>query len=351
MATFFVSKKEKMFFVEHLSLMIKGGMLINEALESLKKETKSWVFKKALDDVLKKILEGESLNKSMERHPRIFNKFFRSVVKIGEESGTLDENLKYLSSSLHSEYSLRKKILGALIYPMLIMVVALTVVLIITLFVLPKLLNLFQVLEIQLPLATRILLGSGTFLEKYWFLILGGIFLLFVIWKVLQIIKLVRFYFHKIILSFPFFGKVNKNHNLARFSRTFYTLLKSGMPILESLDVCIDVVPNEVYKKNLGLVRSEVERGEKISQGLGKFPETFPSVFTQMVLIGERSGNLEEIFLYLAKFHEREANSTIKNLSGLLEPVLLILVGLFVAFVVLSIITPIYQFTSGIRIR
>ncbi|MFQ6049789.1 MAG: type II secretion system F family protein [Candidatus Paceibacterales bacterium] len=348
---FFVSQKERMFFVEHLSLMIKGGIPIAEALETLKREAKSRIFRKALNDVSERILEGESLNKSMRRHPKVFNKFFRSVVRVGEESGTLEENLRYLSSSLRSEYSLRRKILGALIYPILIILIALTVVSIIVLFILPKLLNLFQALEVQLPLATRALLNLGGFLQKYWLFILVGIFLYFLILRILQIFKFIRLYLHSRSISFPFFGQIEKNRNLAEFSRIFYTLLKSGVPILEAFDICIDTLKNEVYKKKLLLARSGVEKGEKISQGLKRFPESFPLIFSQMVLVGERTGTLEESFLYLSEFYEKEVDSAVKNISGLLEPVLLILVGLFVGFVVLAIITPIYQFTTGLRIR
>lgn len=348
---FFVSQQEKIFFTEHLFLMIKGGIPLTEALETLKNEAKSRPFKKALNDILKRVLEGENLSKTLGKHPRIFNKFYQSVVRTGEESGSLEENLKYLTSSLENQYSLKRKIIGALIYPALIVVIALIIISIITFFILPKLLSLFRVLEIELPFATRILLAGGTFLQKYWIFILGGIFLLFLIWRILQKIKFIRFYFHKASLSFPLFGRVIKNRNLAEFSRTFYTLLKSGLPILEALDICIETIQNEVFRKNLYSVRLGVERGEKISQGLKRSPETFPSIFSQMVLVGERTGSLEEGFLYLAKFHEKEVDSTIKSLSVLLEPVLLILVGLFVAFVALAVITPIYQFTSGLRIR
>lgn len=348
---FFVSEREKMFFAEHLSLMIKGGLPIAEALETLKGEAKSSRFKKVLNKVLKRILEGEKLSKSLGEHPRVFNKFFQSIVKAGEESGTLEENLRYLNSSLQADYGLRRKILAALMYPLLIVVIAVAIVLIIALFVLPKLLTLLQTLQIQLPLATRILLGTGTLLQKYWISILGGIFLFFLIWKILQMIRLVRFHFHKINLAFPIFGMISKNRNLAKFARISYTLLKSGVPILESLDICTETFQNEVYRRNLSLVRSGVERGEKISTGLKRFPQTFPVIFSQMVLVGEKTGALEESFLYLAEFHEREVDTAIKNLSGMLEPILLILVGLFVAFVALAIITPIYQFTSGLRVR
>ena len=348
---FFVSRKEKMFFAGHLSLMIKGGIQIAEALEILKEESKSRVFKKALNDVLERILEGESLNKSLARHPKIFNKFFQNVVKRGEESGTLEENLNYLSSFLKTEYSLRKKIIGALIYPIIIIVIALAVVLVVTFFILPKLLSLFLALEVQLPLSTRILLGSGNFLRNYWIFILAGIFMYYLIMRILKTFKPTKFYIHKRNLLIPFFGRIEKERNLVEFSQTLYTLLKSGVTILDSLDICIDTLENEVYKRKLTQVRFEVERGGKISQGLKKFPGIFPLIFSQMVLVGEKTGTLEESFLHLADFYEEEVNNTLKNLSTIFEPLLLVLVGFFVAFVALSIITPIYQITSGLQAR
>lgn len=347
----FVSQKEKMLFAKHLSLIIKGGTPISEALEILKTETKSWVFKRVLTDVLKRVLEGESLSGSLGYHPKIFNRFFQSIVKGGEKSGTLEENLIYLSVSLRAEYSLRKKILAALLYPIIIIVIALIVVLIITFFILPKLIQNLRALNVPLPLPTKILLASGSFLQNYWFYLLLAIFLYFLIIKILKFFKFFKFFLDKRNLHFPIFGRIEKNRNLAEFSRTFSTLLKSGVPILESLDICIGTLRNEVYKKRLIEVCLEVERGEKVSKGLKRFPDTFPLIFSQMVLVGERTGTLEESFKYLSEFYEEEVDSALKNLSSLLEPFLLVLVGLFVAFVALAIITPIYQITSGIRPR
>ena len=347
----FVSRKEKMFFAGHLSLMIKGGIQIAEALELLKEESKSWFFKRALSDILERVLEGENLNKSLARHPRIFNKFFQSIVRGGEEGGTLDENLNYLSAFLKTEYSLRKKVLGALIYPIIIMIIALAVILIVTFFILPKLLSLFLALGVTLPLTTRILLNSGSFLQDYWFFILAGAFIYYLIMRVLKTFKITKFYVHKRNLLIPFLGRIEKNRNLAEFSRTLSTLLKSGVTILDSLDICIDTLQNEVYKNRLAQVRIEVEKGGKISQGLKKFPEIFPLIFSQMILVGEKTGTLEESFLHLTNFYEEEVNNALKNLSTVFEPLLLVLVGLFVAFLALSIITPIYQITSGLQVR
>ncbi|MBZ9572521.1 type II secretion system F family protein [Patescibacteria group bacterium] len=348
---FFVSQKEKMFFAEHLSLMIKGGIPLTEALETLKNETKSKTFKKTLNNILKRILEGERLNKSLGRYPKIFDKFFCNVVKVGEESGTLEENLKYLAGQIRSDYEMKKKVSGALIYPVIIITMALIIALVVTLFILPKITNLFQFLEVELPLTTRVLIGSTFFFKKYWIFIIIGIIFLISAFRILQRFKSTKFYFDKISFSLPFFSQIFKGLNLARFSRTLYTLLKSRMPILEALEICADTLPNEVFKRSLILVRSGVERGEKISQGFKRFPQIFPPIFSQMVVVGERSGALEESFLYLAEFHEGEVDSILKNLSGILEPILLILVGAFVAFVALAIITPIYRFIGAFRFR
>lgn len=348
---FFVSQKEKIFFAEHLSLMIKGGIPLSEAIESLKNETKSSTFKKALDNILKGILEGQRLSKSLELHPGIFDNFFCKVVKVGEESGTLEENLKYLAQHLKSDYEMKKKVRGALIYPIIVLLVAIIIALTITFFVLPKMIDLFQVLEIELPLATRILIETTSFLKENFIPLIAGIIFLILIFKILQRFKFFKFYFDKITLSSPFVNQIFQNLNLVRFSRTLYTLLESGMPILDALDICIDTHPNEVFKRNLITVKLGVEGGEKISQGLKGSPKIFPSVFSQMVAIGEKSGTLEESFLYLTNFYEEEVDSILKNLSGILEPILLILVGAFVAFVALAIIIPIYRFVGALRFR
>jgi len=348
---FSVSQKEKILFAEHLSLMIKGGIPLSEALETLKDEAKSQRFKKVLSEVIKRVLEGESLNKSLVRYPNVFSNFFCNVIKIGEESGTLEENLKYLSSYLQGQYSLRRRIIGALLYPMIIIMVALCVVLIVTLFIFPKLHTLLLALDIPLPFTTQLFLALVGFFEQYWLLIIGGVFFYFLIIRIFQTIPVARFYLHKRNLLIPVLGEVEKNRNLAEFSRILYTLLKSGLPILNSLDICIEVLPNEVYRKSLLSVRSEVERGQTMSHGLKNFPQIFPLIFSQMILIGEKTGSLEESFVYLTQFYDREINSTIQNLSRLLEPVLLILVGLFVVFIALAIIAPIYQFSSALRIQ
>lgn len=351
-----VSQKEKIFFVEHLSLMLKGGIPISEALETLKDETKSRKLRKILSDVLERILEGESLGKSFEKYPRVFDRFFLSVVKLGEKSGTLDANLKYLALQLRKDYDLRRKVRSALLYPALIVVLAIIIILVTIFWVLPKIIPVFQNLQAigvagELPLATKILLNLDILLRKFGILIPIIIIFLFSLFRILQEIKFTRFYFDKIALSFPILGNILKNINLARFSWNFYTLLKSGIPILEALEVCSNILPSEVYRRNLISIKAEVERGEKISSGLKKISKNFPPIFSEMILVGERTGSLEESFLYLAQFYGEEADSTIKNISDLIGPILLIFIGVLIILIALATIIPIFRFIGEIGVR
>jgi len=343
--------KEKIFFTQHLYLMIKGGLPITEALETLKEETKSKTFKKTLEDIIKRIQEGETLNQSLARHPKIFDQFFQGIIKIGEKSGTLEENLQYLNSKLRSDYEIRRKTKGALLYPLIVISLAVIMGFFISLFVLPKAMEVFQMFKFELPLSTRILIASTSFLKKNWLWVV--IFIIFLIFlpQILKRFRFFRYFFDKISLSFPVFGPVFKNINLVQFSQSFYTLLKSGIPIVETFDICIQNLPNEVLKKSLVLVKAEVEKGGKISQGLKNSSKIFPPIFSQMVLVGEKSGSLENSFLYLSQFYQEEVDSALKNISIVLEPLLLILVGLFVGFVALAIITPVFKFTGSIRYR
>lgn len=351
-----VSPKEKMFFAEHLSLMIKGGIPISEALETLKSEAKSRRMRKALDDILKRVLEGARLEKSFEKHPRIFDRFFRNVIRVGEESGTLEENLRYLSLQIRKDYELKRKVMGALLYPFLVIFLAIAIILMVMFFVIPKIVPLFQALQQigvagDIPFTTKFLISFSSFLKKFWFLIILAFLFFFFIFKILQKIRFIKFYFDKISLSLPFLSQIYKNLNLSRFSRNLYTLLKSGMPILESLEICADSLPNEIYKRNVMKVRSGVERGEKMSSGLKKLPQNFPAVFSEMVLVGEKTGSLEESLFYLAGFYEGEVDSALENISNIIGPILLIFIGIFVVLIALSTIIPIYQFIGEIRVR
>lgn len=344
-------EEEKMLFAQHLSLMIKGGVSLTEAIAILKGEVKSGSFKKAVEDVLKRVSAGEKFAKAMSFHPRIFDKFYQNIVRVGEESGSLEENLKYLAQKLQKDVEMAKKVSAALIYPGIIISLALIIIFVVAFFVLPKITGLFQALQIPLPFATRLLISSISLFKNYWILGAAVIILIIFLAKILAKIKAVKFFLDRVSLALPVFGRIFENFNLAYFSRNFYALLKSGIPLMDALSILSETAPNQVYAKNLLKIKMRVERGEKISQGLKLFPKDFPPIFSEMVLVGERSGTLEESFSYLSDYHEKETDQILKNLSSLIEPVLMILIGIFVGFVAIAIITPVYQFTGQLRFQ
>lgn len=342
---------EKMLFAEHLSLMLKSGTPISDSLATLKDEVKSKTLKKALKRVLKEILAGRSLSQSLRFYPNIFDDFFCNIVEMGERTGRLDENLKFLAVKIGQENELRSRIRGAMVYPLILLFVAIIIVSIVIFFLLPRISPLFQLIGIKLPLPTKILISILPLTKKYWPWILVSAFLIFALIKVLRSFKLTRFYLDRISLSLPLLGNFLKNINLAQFARSFHTLLKSGLSIRESLELCRQILQNQAYKENLDYLISEVEKGEKIGQALKKFPKNFPLIFSQMVLTGERTGNLDEALSYLAQFYEEKVSSDSKRFSAIVEPVLIIFVGLLVGFIAFAIITPIYQFLGQFRFR
>ncbi|MBI4101607.1 MAG: type II secretion system F family protein [Candidatus Nealsonbacteria bacterium] len=344
-------EEEKMLFAQHLSLMIKGGVSLTEAISTLRREVKSGKFKKAIEDILKRVLAGEKLGNSLASHPRIFDKFYQNIVRVGEESGTLEENLKYLAQKLQRDIETGKKMRSALVYPAIIVSLAVVIVFIVTFFVLPKITALFQSLQIPLPFTTRLLIDSISFLKSYWLAGTAALVVLILAVRLTARLKATRIFWDKLSLGLPVLGRVFKNFNLAFFSRNFYTLLKSGIPLLDALTILAETAPSAVYARDLEKIRLRVERGEKISEGLKAFDDKFPPVFSEMVLVGERSGTLEESFAYLSDYHEKETDQVLKNLSNLIEPVLMILIGVFVGFVAVAIITPVYQFTGQLRFR
>jgi type IV pilus assembly protein PilC len=342
---------EKIFFAEHLSLMLKSGTPISEALETLKDEVKSKSFKKALEMVLAEVVSGRSLSQSLRMHPKIFDDFFCGVVEIGEKTGKLDANLKYLSLKLSQEQELRSRLRGAMIYPAILIFTSLIILSIVIFYLLPKIIPLFTLIGAKLPLPTRILISLLPFLKKNLWKIILIILLLLLIYKVLRSIKKTRLFLDRIFLSFPLLGNFLKNLNLAQFSRSLYILLKSGLTLRESLELSKRAIQNSDYLEKIDFLISEIERGERVGQSLKKFPKNFPLFFSQMILTGERTGNLNETLLYLAQFYEEKVALDSKRFSSIIEPALIVFVGILVGFIAFSVLTPIYQFLGQFRFR
>lgn len=345
-----VSFLEKLLFTKHLATMIKAGIPIVEALQGLVDQTKSKRFKKVLDIVTADVQNGQALAKSMGKHPWVFDQFYLSLIKIGEESGTLEENLGFLSKQLTKDYALRKKIQGAMLYPGLVFAATGIMGGFIALFILPKLVDFFDAFEIELPLATKILLFFANLMKNYGLLLAGLAVVLMILFSLFIRLKQIKPKWHSLLLRAPLFGELLAYGQLARFSRNLGTLLQSGVPVTKSLETTARTLSNLRFQNDLFEVNQGLVKGKNIGEILDskKYSE-FPPLVAKMISVGEKTGKLEETLLYLGDFYEDEIDNISKNLTTILEPVLLLTIGLVVGFVALAIISPIYELTGSIR--
>lgn len=339
---------DKIILVKNLALMLRSGVALLEAIKTLK-ESSQGVLLKILNQVSLDLERGSSLSMALAKFERDFGQLFINFIKIGEESGTLEENLFRLAQFYEKIYSLRKKAISSLIYPSLVVGLSVTIGAVLSFFVFPKLIPFFQSLKIELPLPTRILLWLSKFTKDYFLLLIAGTLIIIIIATFfIKKNEKLRYLFHLFVLNIPIFGKIFINYNIAFISRTIGSLQKSGIHLQHALKLTAESTNNLVYKKIILEIAEWIRNGQDITsffrhaRNLEKY---FPKIMTKMVEVGEHSGNLEEIFIYNADFYENEVDETTKNLSNIIEPVMLIFIGLFVAFIAISIISPIYQIT------
>lgn len=340
-----------MLFARNLEVMIRSGMQILQGLEILKKQTKSRAFAKIIDSLIFDIKNGHFLSAGLEKYKNIFGEFFINLIRVGEASGTLSENLKYLSDELKKKDELQKKIKGAMAYPVIIMLATVGITSIMVFIIFPKILPVLTSINVELPLVTRIFIFISQFMIKYGYLVGGGIVGLGVgFWFILRINK-VKFFWHRILITIPVVGDMVRSVNIISFSRTIGLLLKSGIKIVEALEITANTLGNLVYRKEILRVADGVRRGDPMSKYFTESTKLFPPIFSQMVVVGENTGKLDESILFLADFYETELDESTRSLSNFLEPILLLVMGMIVAFVALAIITPIYKITQSLGQR
>ena len=342
------SLKDMALFAKNMAIMLKSGLPLYEAV-SIAQESSQGKLKQALDEVSQSIQSGQSLSDSFARHPKVFSGLFVNATMAGESSGTLVENLENISTELEKERELKSKIQGAMVYPIVVLITAFILGMVLALVVLPKITPLFSGLRIELPFSTRVLIAVSEFMQAYgiWFAIamFGAVFAF--VWFIRQ--KFSHPITHRIMLLTPIIKKVNRASSLARFSRTLAMLLRSGVRIDEALEITAHSTKNYYYRKAILTISDRIKKGSKLSDNLARFPSYFPPLLTRMVGVGEESGEFEDTLFYLAEFYEDEVDQSTKALSTAVEPILLFLIGGVVAFLALSIITPIYEITGNIK--
>jgi len=337
-----------MLFTKYLNVLLGSGLTIDEALDILVEQS-SGSLVKILKTLQENIKKGGTLSSGLELYPHIFSSVFISLIKAGESSGTLQNNLENLTLQMEKEYELMKKVKGALVYPSVVLTVAGVVSVGIVIFVMPNLVELFYALNIELPLSTKILLAISNLFRDHYLLMGFGFVSFFIFLSVFKKLKIIKPLLHWILLRLPVAGKLSRDTNIARFTRLMGTMLKSGMTLHEVLQIATKVLQNEQYKRVMIKVEKEVVRGGSISSVLEKHKKMFPVLATRLIKVGEETGTLDKMLSYVAEFYEQEIDNTTKNLSTLLEPFIILLIGAVVALLASSIITPIYTIVGSVN--
>jgi type IV pilus assembly protein PilC len=340
--------EDVMLFTKYLNVLLGSGLTIDEALDILSEQATGSLLKilETLKDGIKK---GGTLADGLNNYPHIFSNVFVNLIRAGESSGTLQENLGNLTLQMEKEHELRQKIRGALIYPAVVFSAAILVTIGIIVFVMPNLVDLFVALKIEIPASTRAMIWiSDLFRERLPLVIIVflGFVLLITTFKKL---KFVKPFTHWVLLKLPVVGKLSRDTNLARFTRLMGTMLKSGMTLNEVLKITKDVLQNERYRRVVARVERQVSKGSSISSVLQHKKNLFPVLAMRLIKVGEETGTLDKMLIYIAEFYEEEIDNTTKNLSTLLEPFVIILIGVVVALLASSIITPIYKVIGSVN--
>lgn len=347
---FRLSTKDQTFFIKRLSFLIKAGIPILDSLIIIEEQTKNKKFKVILNSIVLDVSNGQYLSTSLTKFQNIFGDFSINMISFGESSGILSENLDYLAQELKKKDVLRKKIIGAFIYPAIITLATLFLSGFLMIYLFPKIIPVFSSLHIALPFSTKVVIFLSKFLTHYgWLLIL--FIIIFVISFIVLLKKFPAWHTHidAFILNIPLVGPMIRNYNLANFTRTMGLLLKSGITINETLTITSKISSNVLYKQEFIKAIHNINDGEQMSTCFAKNKKLFPDILTQIVSVGEKSGNLSNSLLYLSELYENEVEEFTKNLSSLIEPVLMIVMGLLIGFIAVSIITPIYSITQNIH--
>jgi len=338
-----VSDKELVLFSRQLSILFKSKVSLVESLQVLAVQNENASFREKIFKLAEDVEAGTSLSGALSRYPKIFSSFYIAMIKAGESSGKLSEALSYLANHLEREYHLTSRIKGAMIYPALIVIVAIVVVALMIFFVIPQLTEVLVETGGELPVITQIVISVSNFLKNWgWMVLLGILALILAISKYYRTKEGKRF-FDRFYLQLPLINPILKMVYLARFAENLSTLISGGLPIAQALETTGDIVDNTVYKEIIFKTRDEVRRGESISSVLARFPEAFPPIFTQMALVGERTGTLDKTLMNLVEFYQEEVDRTVSNLLSILEPVLIVFLGVVVAGLMAAVLMPLYR--------
>jgi type IV pilus assembly protein PilC len=344
-----VSVAEKAAFCRFLATMLRAGLPLPEAMDIIRQETQSKKLKKVLYDISFNIRKGATLSSVLGKYKDDFDSVFLTMVKAGEESGTLEKSFAYLAKQLLASYELVQKVKSSLMYPAVIVAAMIANAFIMLGFVLPKMSEVFLSLNVELPPVTRFVLTFGKTVGDNLALTFGVFFAILFLIVILFVIRRTRKMIFSLFVKLPVVRKVMEQLDSARFARTLATLLKSGVPIMVALDVSSDVLTQPRLKAQSEEFSKGVAKGESLSDILTRQKSSFPATMVQTIRAGEKTGSLEVVLDELASFYELEVDYSLKRATALLEPLLMLFIGIAVGAMVVLLITPIYSIVGGLE--
>ncbi|MCG8430420.1 MAG: type II secretion system F family protein [Candidatus Omnitrophica bacterium] len=343
-----VTEEEVTLFTVQLASMISAGLSILSSLRVLEQQQTNQGFKNILSGMLEGIEAGESFSQSLARYPRVFSHLFISMVKAGEVSGKLPGVLMQYAAFSESQAELRNKVRGALTYPLILIAASVVILTFIVTFVIPRFMAVFSQIGVRLPLATLLLYRTGVIFRSYWYLFIAGFVFLVMFLKRAVRTAGGRYWFDSLCLRVFIIGSLIRKLCIVRFARTFATMLNSGVPLLQSLELVRGMAGNEVIGRAVESMRQAAEKGERLSESMKK-SGAFPEDIVQMTAVGETSGDLGQSLQDISALYERTINYRIKKITTLLEPVLLLFMGVFVSFIMVSMIMPLFDMVRILR--
>lgn len=343
-----VGMRELTVFTRQFATMVNAGLSMVRTLNILEQQTESAKLKTIVGDVRKHVEEGMTLSDALGQHPDTFSALTINMVRAGEVGGVLDDVLNRLAIFYEKDLALRQKVRAAMTYPAAIFTFALGVIFFLVFFILPQFIGFFEGLDLQLPLPTRVLIFVTHALTGYWYVFLGG--LLVGVWglRVYVGTERGRFRWDRFKLRVPVFGPLLRKVTISRFTRTLGTLITSGVPIMQALEVVSKAVENKIVAQAIDNVRSSIREGESIALPLQN-SGLFPPMVVQMTAVGEETGTLDSMLQKVADFYDAEVESTLAQLTSILEPLLIMFLGFVVGFIVLSFYMPLYQLITGLH--
>jgi len=337
-----VSLKDKMMFARHLGVMLSSGLSIPRSLNVIASQTKSKKFKMALSRIEEDIKMGTTLADSLEK-AGVFDDLSVNMIRVGEVGGNLEEVLKLLADQLEKEHNLLSKVRGAMYYPSVILLVMFGIGIAMMTYVVPQLTSIFSDVNASIPASTKMIINSSNFMASHKLLVLFSIIGIFAAFFIFFKTKAGKITASFIFLKTPVIKNVVVKVNNARFARIYSSLIKSGVPVVESLKIISETLTNRYYQEAFQKVGGEVQKGKPLHNELASFPKLFPVLVIQMVEVGEETGKTVDVLGDLAHFYEEEIDQVTKNLSSIIEPVLMVIIGSAVGFFAISMMMPMYS--------